>query len=142
MTIQIPTLDAVSDIFSVPFTDGVYPVEWLERFVGMLDGSSLRGAGLTILTGRNHLNTTEAGLFMLLNRLEPGDSIMITDERGVMQIRHVYKSVKIPAGGFSNVAAEVKENALILLTCEDESAGGGYLTSILLHHKYQIIFYG
>ncbi len=127
LTIQIPTLDAASDIVTVPFIDGEYPVEWLGGKVGMLEGSGMPGKGITVLTGHNHLNTTEAGPFALLSRLEPGDSFMISDERGVMQTWHVYKSAKIPAGGFSDIAAEVKENALVLLTCEDESPDGGYL---------------
>ena len=128
LTIQIPTLDAASDIVTVPFIDGEYPVEWLGRKVGMLEGSSMPGKGITVLTGHNHLNTTQAGPFAFLSRLEPGDSFMITNDRGVMQTWRVYKSAKIPAGGFSDIAAEVKGNALILLTCEDESPDGGYLT--------------
>ena len=127
LTIQIPALDAAADIVTVPFTDGEYPVEWLERSVGMLEGSSLPGEGITVLTGHNHLNTTEAGPFALLSRLEPGDSFMITDERGVMQIWHVCQNAKISADGFSGIAGEVKDNALVLLTCEDESPDGGYL---------------
>ena len=43
------------------------------------------------------------------------------------ETRHVYKSAKIPAGGFSDFAAEVKEYTLILLACEDESPDSGYL---------------
>ena len=127
LTIQLPTLDASSDIVTVPFTDGEFPVEWLGNSVGMLEGSSVPGKGLTVLTGHNHLNTTEAGPFALLSRLEPGDSFMITDEHGVMQTWHVYKSAKIPADGFSGLAGDVKDNTLILLTCEDESPDGGYL---------------
>ena len=40
---------------------------------------------------------------------------------------HLYQSVKIPADGFSRIAEDVKENALVLMTCEDESPDGGYL---------------
>ena len=127
LTIQLPTLDAVSDIVTVPFIAGEYPVDWLGSSVGMLEGSSVPGKGLTVLTGHNHLNATDAGPFALLSKLEPGDSFMITDERGVMQTWHVYKSAKIPADGFSGLAVDVKNNTLILLTCEDESPDGGYL---------------
>lgn len=127
LTIQLPTLDVKSDIVSVPFIDGEYPVEWLGSAVGMLEGSSLPGEGITVLTGHNHLSTTEAGPFALLSSLEPGDSLMITDLQGVMRTWHVYKSAKIPAGGFSDIAADVKDNALVLLTCEDESPAGSYL---------------
>ena len=127
LTIQLPKLDAIADIVTVPFTDGEYPVDWLGSSVGMLEGSSLPGEGITVLTGHNHLNTTEAGPFALLSSLEPGDSFMITDARGVMRIWHVYQNTKIPADGFSGLAADVKDNALVLLTCEDESPDGGYL---------------
>ena len=127
LTIQLPTLDASSDIVTVPFIDGEFPVDWLGNSVGMLEGSRMPGEGLTVLTGHNHLNTTEAGPFALLSSLEPGDSFMITDARGVMQIWHVYQNVKIPADGFSGLAGAVKDNTLVLLTCEDESPDGGYL---------------
>ena len=40
---------------------------------------------------------------------------------------HLYQRVKIPADGFSRIAGDVKENALVLMTCEDESPDGGYL---------------
>ncbi len=127
MTIQLPTLDVKSEIVTVPFTGGEYPVEWLGDTVGMLEGSSLPGEGFTVLTGHNHLNTTEAGPFALLGSLEPGDRFMITDELGIIQTWHVYKNTKIPAGGFSDIVADVKDNTLVLLTCEDESPTGGYL---------------
>ena len=127
LTIQLPTLDAASGIVTVPFTGGEFPVEWLDNSVGMLEGSSLPGEGVTVLTGHNHLNTTEAGPFAFLGSLEPGDRIMLTDEDGVMQIWHVYQNAKIPADGFAGIAGGIKDNALVLITCEDESAGGGYL---------------
>ena len=127
LTLQLPTLDVMSEIVKVPYTGGEYPVEWLGRSIGMLEGSSLPGEGITVLTGHNHLNTTEAGPFALLSCLDAGDLVMITDSEGAMQNWHVYKSVKIPADGFSRIAGDVKENALVLMTCEDESPDGGYL---------------
>ena len=127
LTIQLPKLDTASDIVTVPFMDGEYPVDWLGNSVGMLEGSGVPGEGLTVLTGHNHLNTTEAGPFALLSSLEPGDSFMITDARGFMQIWHVYQNAKIPADGFTGLAGDVKADSLVLITCEDESPEGGYL---------------
>ena len=127
LTLQLPTLDVEAEIVTVPDIDGEYPVEWLGNAVGMLEGSHMPGEGITVLTGHNHLNTTEAGPFALLRELETGDSFMITDNRGTMQTWHVYRNAKIPAGGFSRIAGDVKENALLLITCEDESPDGGYL---------------
>ena len=127
LTLQLPTLDTEADIVTVPYLDGEYPVEWLGSAVGMLEGSSLPGEGITVLTGHNHLNTIEAGPFALLRELEAGDNIMITDQRGAMQTWHVYKSAKVPADGFAKIVDEIKDNALALITCEDESPDGGYL---------------
>ena len=137
LTIQLPTLDVASDIVTVPFTDGEFPVDWLGSSVGMLEGSSLPGKGLTVLTGHNHLNTTEAGPFALLNSLESGDRFMITNEEGDIQIWHVYQNTKIPAGGFSGIAGNVKDNALVLITCEDESSEGGYLNRRIILAELQ-----
>ena len=78
-------------------------------------------------TGHNHLNTTEAGPFAFLSSLEPGDRIMLTDEDGVMQIWHVSQNVKIPSDGFTKIAGDLKENMLVLITCEDEAPKGGYI---------------
>ncbi len=127
LTLQIPTLDAAADIVTVPFIDGEYPVEWLGRSVGMPEGSALPGEGVTVLTGHNHLNTTEAGPFAFLPSLESGDKIMITDEQGVMRTWHVSRNTKIPADGFAEIAGDLKDNMLVLITCEDESVSGGYL---------------
>ena len=127
LMLQLPTLDVGSEIVTVPYIDGNYPVEWLGSAVGMLEGSNMPGEGITILTGHNHLNTTEAGPFALLRELEAGDSFMITDSRGTMQAWHVYRNAKIPADGFGRIAGYVKENSLVLITCEDESSDGGYI---------------
>ena len=127
LTLQLPTLDVEADIVTVPYIDEEYPVEWLGSAVGMLEGSNMPGEGITVLTGHNHLNTTEAGPFALLSKLESGDSLMVTDSRGAMQTYKVYKSAKVPSDGFGRIAGDLKENALVLITCEDESIDGGYL---------------
>ena len=56
-----------------------------------------------------------------------GDKIMITDEQGVMRTWHVSRNTKIPADGFAEIAGDLKDNMLVLITCEDESVSGGYL---------------
>ena len=52
---------------------------------------------------------------------------MISDKRDNLRVYQVYGSYKIASAGFADIAAEVKENALVLITCEDESVNGGYL---------------
>ena len=39
----------------------------------------------------------------------------------------VYGNYKIASDGFAEIADNVRENALVLITCEDESVNGGYL---------------
>ena len=127
LTLQLPTLDVESEIVTVPYIDGNYPVEWLGSDIGLLDQSSLPGKGLTVLTGHNHLNTTEAGPLLFLGRLEAGDHIMVNDKRNNMSVYKVYANEKIAVDGFADIAGEVRENALVLITCEDEAVDGGYL---------------
>ena len=59
--------------------------------------------------------------------MEQGDRIMITDEEYDMKIYSVYGNHKVTANGFAEIADELRENSLVLMTCEDESIDGGYL---------------
>ena len=127
LTLQIPGLDVEEEIVKVPETDGSYHIEWLESSIGLLDQSSLPGKGITVLTGHNHLNSTEAGPFLFIGRMEAGDRIMITDAGNNARIYKVYGNYKIASNGFSSVANELRQNALVLITCEDEAMDGGYL---------------
>ena len=127
LTLQIPGLDVAEAIVTVPEDNGSYPVEWLDRSVGLLEQSSLPGEGVTVLTGHNHLNTTETGPFLFIGKMEENDRIMITDADNEMRIYKVYGNYKIASDGFAEIAPAVRENALVLITCEDESVEGGYL---------------
>ncbi len=128
LTLQIPGLDVAEPIVTVPEEDGNYPVEWLGSDIGLLEQSSLPGIGITVLTGHNHLNTTEAGPFLALGSLENGERIMISDMRNSLYNYRVYGNYTIPADGFASLADELHEKALVLITCEEESAEGGYLS--------------
>jgi LPXTG-site transpeptidase (sortase) family protein len=127
LTLQIPELDVQSPIVTVPMEDGSYPVEWLESSVGLLERSSLPGEGITILTGHNHLNSTETEPFLFLHTLQEGDRIMITNDESEMLTYQVYGNYKIAANDFMSIAGDLRDNALVLITCEDENIDGGYL---------------
>ena len=127
LTLQIPVLDTMEEIVTVAQTEEGYPVEWLGRSVGLLEQSSLPGEGITVLTGHNHLNTMEAGPFVFIRMLEAGDAIMVTDEEGNMLHYSVYGNYSIASDGFASLAGEMHDNSLVLITCEDESAEGGYV---------------
>ena len=127
LTLQIPELGVSGSIVTVPNVDNEYPVEWLGSSIGLLEQSSLPGNGVSVLAGHNHLNTTETGPFLFLGSLEDGARMMVTDARNNMQTYQVYGNYKIASDGFAEIADEVRENALVLITCEDESVEGGYL---------------
>ena len=127
MMLQIPVLNVAEPIVVVPEENGSYPVEWLNDSVGLLEQSSLPGEGVTVLTGHNHLNTTEVGPFLFIGEMELNDRIIITDADNSMLSYKVYGNYKIASDGFSEIADAVRENALVLITCEDESVDGGYL---------------
>ena len=130
LTLQIPSLDVMTNIVTVPYTDGEYPVEWLGNQAGMLEGSAIPGEGYSVLTGHNHLNTMEAGPFALLNSLEEGDMIFVTNGANELRSFRVYANQKISAddgAALQNIAMKF-DGSLTLLTCEDESPEGGYVS--------------
>ena len=127
LTLQIPELGVAENIITVPNADGEYPVEWLGSSIGLLEQSSLPGRGVAVLTGHNHLNNTEAGPFLSLGSLENGARMMVSGSGNDMQTYRVYGNYKIASDGFASIASEIRENALVLITCEDEAVGGGYL---------------
>ena len=127
LTLQIPELGVSEVIMTVPEVDGEYPVDWLGSAIGLLEKSSLPGSGVSVLTGHNHLNSTEAGPFLSLGSLERESRVMVTDARNGMQMYRVYGNYKIASNAFASVAENVRVNALVLITCEDESIDGGYL---------------
>ena len=127
LTLQIPSLDVAEEIVTVPQKDGTYPVEWLGRSVGFLEESRLPGAGITVLTGHNHLNTMETGPFLFIKSLEDGDVLMVTKKDGSLLRYTVYGNYKIAADDFASVAGELRQNSLVLITCEDEAPDGGYI---------------
>ena len=127
LMLQIPELDVMEEIVTVPEIDGNYPVQWLGSAAGLLDQSSLPGEGITILTGHNHLNTAETGPFLLIGSLENNSRIMITADDAQTRTYRVYGNYKIASDGFAGIAGDVHENSLVLITCEDETIDGGYL---------------
>ena len=44
-----------------------------------------------------------------------------------MKIYSVYGNHKVTANGFAEIADKLRENSLVLMTCEDESIDGSYL---------------
>ncbi|MBQ6509535.1 MAG: Cna B-type domain-containing protein, partial [Flexilinea sp.] len=126
--LEIPTLDMSTDIVEVPLVDNEYPVTWLGYSAGLLEDSALPGQGRSLITGHNHLNTMEAGPFALLDTLNEGDRIFVTDPASGLQIFEVYMNTKISEYDFDGLTeiSETDEHSLTLITCEDERVEGGY----------------
>ena len=128
LTLQIPSLDVSENIVSIPFRNGEYPVEWLENNIGLPEEFSAPGSGPSILVGHNHLSTSEAGPFALLQMLTENSQLFITDRSGRMIRFSVFANAKISADDMEAVRnlSAACENSLILITCEDEKPEGGY----------------
>lgn len=127
-TLEIPSLGLMTEIVEVPLMGDEYPVTWLGDSAGLLQGYSLPGRGTSILTGHNHLNTTEAGPFALLKEMGIGDRIFVLDPQDNLQSFSVYANERIDAAdiaGLERIASRFAD-AVTLLTCEDEMPEGGY----------------
>ena len=127
-TLEIPSLSVAADLVKVPNVDGEYPITWLGEKVGLLEGFAMPGEGYTVLTGHNHLNTTEAGPFALLSSVEEGDRIFVRDADDGMKIFVVYANEKVSETEYDAVESiAVKyDGSLTMVTCEDERVEGGY----------------
>lgn len=126
--LQIPSLDVTAEIVQVPFLENEYPVEWLDSFAGMLEGSALPGEGACVLTGHNHLNTTESGPFALLSQLKPGTKMYVLNPKDKMTSFTVVENELLSAFDAETLEAMANqfENTLTLITCENELSEGGY----------------
>ena len=105
-----------------------YPIDWLGKQTGWLEGSALPGEGLSVLAAHNTLNAEEYGPFALIGTLQKGDRFSLLQKNGSLLMFEVYANEKVGSNDFGTleeIAAEF-ENTLTLLTCEDERLEGGY----------------
>ena len=128
LTIEIPSISAAAEIVRVPLTEDGYPVAWLGNYAGLPEGSFLPGEGTSVIAAHNHLDQLAAGPFALLKFVSAGDRIFINRDDKRISVFVVYANVKIGSTDFTalETLAGAKENTLILITCEDETAAGTY----------------
>ena len=138
MELYIPVLDVVSEIVTIPLTDDSYPVQWLGKDAGLLEGFAKPGSGISVIAGHNTLNAEEYGPFALLTALDVGDVLFVRRSDGELLRFTVYANEKIGAGDADALqkSALVYENTLTLLTCEDELPEGGYASRRIVSAKY------
>ena len=130
MRLMLPTLGQDIELVTMPRDGNSWAAVWLGADAGILEGSALPGEGISIIAAHNTLNAEEYGPFALLSALEDGDVILVNDQRSGKMIRYtVYANELIAPDGMAEIEALAgKEgSALVLLTCENESADGVYL---------------
>lgn len=129
ISLDLPTLNVQTDIVTVPEEEDGWAVDWLGNKAGLLEGSALPGEGISYIAAHNHLNTLEAGPFLFLSELGEDDRIFVQDASGELLTFSVFANELYAPDEFAAVHEKASEvsNALVLITCENESADGGYL---------------
>lgn len=129
MSLQIPSLNVETELVTVPLADDNWQVKWLGEKAGLLEGSALPGQGISVIAAHNTLNNTEYGPFALLSTMGRGDMITVRNKNNELLIYRVYANELLEPDDMQKLAAIAgqEENALVLVTCENEAAEGGYL---------------
>ena len=127
MHLMLPTLDQDIELVTMPREGNSWAAAWLGSDAGLLEGSALPGEGVSIIAGHNTLNDTDYGPFALLAALEVNDTVMVREESGALKLFRVYANELLEPDDMERLSALAGEDGLVLLTCENESAAGGYL---------------
>ena len=137
MLLQVPALNIRTELVTIPLKDGIWQVDWLKDRAGVLEGSALPGKGISIVAAHNTLNDTEYGPFALLRTLEENDLITTVDSEGDMHLFRVYANELLEPDDMETLEAIAgrETNPLVLLTCENESAEGGFLNRRVVFAK-------
>ena len=137
LRLMIPSLDVDSELVTVPLNGDTWPVEWLGDRSGILDGSALPGNGFSMIAAHNTLNDTEFGPFAMLSLLETDDLIAVSGKQNDLKVFRVFANELLAPDDMKTVASIASREAdtLILITCENESAEGGYLNRRVVFAK-------
>ena len=137
MRMMIPSLNIDMELVTVPLNEGFWPVTWLEDRGGILEGSALPGDGYSFVAAHNTLNDTDYGPFAMLGTLEANDLITVTGVDRPLKTFRVFENTILAPDAMKAITeiAGREENTLVLITCENESAGGGYLNRRVIFAK-------
>ena len=137
MRLQIPVINIDTELTGVRGGNGSWPVSGLGERAGLLSGSFIPGQGFAVIAGHNTLSETEAGPFMQLITLENNDMIFINTPDGDLLRFRVYANELFGAGEMAHLAsfAEKEPGSIALVTCENESAEGGFLNRRVVFAK-------
>ena len=126
LRIQIPSLSVSAEIRGVPYVDGEWAVEWLGADAGLLDNGAEPGKGTAVIAAHNHIDDMSVGPFVFIRELQDNDRIFITDDDGTMLMYRVYANELVTPDAAEAVYDNAIPGSLVLVTCEDEMAEGGY----------------
>ena len=126
LRIQIPSLSVSAEIRGVPFADGEWAVEWLGADAGLLDNGVEPGKGTAVIAAHNHIDDMSVGPFVFIRELQDNDRVFITDDDGTMLMYRVYANELVTPDAAEAVYDNAIPGSLVLVTCEDEMAEGGY----------------
>lgn len=137
MRLQIPALAVNVDLVGVPKLGTDWAIEWLGADAGILSGTSEPGRGYTMIAGHNHLNESEMGPFLNLGSLKQYDTIYISLENGMNLPFSVYANELMRPDDYEAIAKIAAEdpNSIVLVTCENETAAGGYMNRRVVFAK-------
>ena len=128
ITIEIPVIESQAELVNLPLLEGNnFAVSWLNKDAGLLEGSDIPGEGISVIAAHNHINTGEIGPFLFLMNVIENDRIFVRKPGGEVITYKVYANLKIDPKDTDTINQTAKPDSLILITCEDESAEGGYL---------------
>ena len=127
--LSIPTLEQDVQIVEAAQTDDSWAIEWLDDRAGLLEGSAKPGEGISYIAAHNHLNNLKFGPFLALGSLKQNDRIFVRMDNGKnLTFRVFANELLVPDDGAAvDTIARSGNNTLVLITCENESAEGGYL---------------
>lgn len=140
LRMMIPSLNVDMELVFIPRDNNSWAVEWLGDRGGILEGSALPGDGYSFVAAHNTLNDTEYGPFAMLGALEVNDLITINgNDRNNKTLKtfRVFENTILTPDDMKTLEkiAGSEENTLVLVTCENESAEGGYLNRRVIFAK-------
>ena len=135
MHLMLPSLGEDIELVTIPLEGSTWPAAWLGDAAGILEGSAVPGEGVTLIAAHNTLNDTAFGPFALLATLDPGDCIFVRTDKGDLLSFEVYANELLEPKDLAAIEALAGEKSLVLITCENESADGGYLNRRVVFAK-------
>lgn len=135
-SLEIPVINSYAEIVVIPQDDEAkFAVDWLGDRAGLLEGSALPGQGTAVIAGHNHIDTGNAGPFAFLLYLSENDRIFVRTADNEIQKYSVYANELVKPDDVDTIYSTAIPGSLVLITCEQELAEGGYQFRRIVYAK-------